>query len=392
MRTTLLAALLETLRRNVGRGQHRPGACSRSAWSPARTRADRRAPRPGVDRPARPRTSSPRCYAAVPRPAAARRRSSLAGQRELPGWWGPGRAGRLGRRGRGRAAGRRARSGVELAVSAPTTTRPWHPGRCARLRASTARLVGHAGELHPQVRRRARPAAAHRAPPSSTSTCCIAASGGDPAGPPVLDLPGGQGGRRAGRRRRRCPAADGRGGAARRAPATCWSRCGCSTSTPAPQVGAGQQVAGVRAAVPRPGPHAHRRGGHRGAGRRGGRRRRAGTARSCAAADRCRSAPGPAARPGAGARRAAGDGRAGHRRGPGSAGTGVGAGVRRAVRRPARPLAQPLAEVAAQARGAGASRRRGGRRRPARSPRSSGRWRRSRTPSAGSTCWSTTPG
>ena len=41
--------------------------------------------------------------------------------------------------------------GVRLGSSADADHAPWHPGRCARLDAADGTLVGHAGELHPNV-------------------------------------------------------------------------------------------------------------------------------------------------------------------------------------------------------------------------------------------------
>jgi phenylalanyl-tRNA synthetase beta chain len=72
----------------------------------------------------------------------------LTGDRERPGWWGPGRsadwtdavqAARLVA----------AAAGVELRITAGSLL-PWHPGRCAVLRVGDW-PVGHAGELHPMV-------------------------------------------------------------------------------------------------------------------------------------------------------------------------------------------------------------------------------------------------
>jgi phenylalanyl-tRNA synthetase beta chain len=72
----------------------------------------------------------------------------LAGNRERPGWWGPGRQASWA------DAVEAARvvaavAGVELRVVAGELA-PWHPGRCAELRVGD-RPVGHAGELHPKV-------------------------------------------------------------------------------------------------------------------------------------------------------------------------------------------------------------------------------------------------
>jgi len=78
----------------------------------------------------------------------------LAGERERPGWWGPGRdadwadAVEVVR-------GLAHELGLRLDVDAAATA-PWHPGRCARLwmdgqDGAGAVVVGHAGELHPRV-------------------------------------------------------------------------------------------------------------------------------------------------------------------------------------------------------------------------------------------------
>jgi phenylalanyl-tRNA synthetase beta chain len=72
----------------------------------------------------------------------------MTGERELTGWWGPGRAATWADA--VDAAGLVAEAcGVELHVAADQHA-PWHPGRCAALRVDGT-LVGHAGELHPRV-------------------------------------------------------------------------------------------------------------------------------------------------------------------------------------------------------------------------------------------------
>jgi len=78
----------------------------------------------------------------------------LAGNRELPGWWG----------GTGRpvswAGAVRAAREVSHACKVPVTVRaaqrpPWHPGRCAAVFVPSGEghewLAGYAGELHPRV-------------------------------------------------------------------------------------------------------------------------------------------------------------------------------------------------------------------------------------------------
>jgi phenylalanyl-tRNA synthetase beta chain len=72
----------------------------------------------------------------------------LAGDREPAGWWGPGRAADW-TDAIDAAHAAAAALGVTLTVDADAHA-PWHPGRCAALRAD-GRLVGHAGELHPRV-------------------------------------------------------------------------------------------------------------------------------------------------------------------------------------------------------------------------------------------------
>ncbi|HVT70228.1 MAG TPA: phenylalanine--tRNA ligase subunit beta, partial [Trebonia sp.] len=80
----------------------------------------------------------------------------LTGNREAPGWWGPGRAA-------GWADAIEAARSVAAAAHLEFEVRaaqapPWHPGRCAALyvRATVdgtghERLAGYAGELHPRV-------------------------------------------------------------------------------------------------------------------------------------------------------------------------------------------------------------------------------------------------
>ena len=91
----------------------------------------------------------------------------LAGEREIDGWWGPGRTSTWADAiEAARAVGRICR--VTLDVRADRNA-PWHPGRCAAIYALVAPsspsysdgggvdgarrewLAGHAGELHPRV-------------------------------------------------------------------------------------------------------------------------------------------------------------------------------------------------------------------------------------------------
>src|SRR5690606_9318434 len=87
-------------------------------------------------------------HAAVP-PQPRRLAGVLVGMREPAGWAGPGRAAdhtdAIG------AVLRVANAvGVEVGLSADDHA-PWHPGRCARVTLPDGTLLGHAGELHPQV-------------------------------------------------------------------------------------------------------------------------------------------------------------------------------------------------------------------------------------------------
>ena len=146
IRTSLLPTLLETLRRNVGRGHTDLGlfelglvALPVPGQGPAPVLPVGRRPSDG---------DLAAILAAVP-PQPRHLAVVLAGQRTLPGWTGPGRAAdwadALD------AAQLVARTlGLELSVSADRHA-PWHPGRCARLELPGGVLAGHAGELHPSV-------------------------------------------------------------------------------------------------------------------------------------------------------------------------------------------------------------------------------------------------
>jgi phenylalanyl-tRNA synthetase beta chain len=147
MRTTLLPGLLAALRRNLGRGQ-RDVALFELGLVFLPTQAG---PPPVMEVSQRP---SPELWeqakAAVPaQPTHVA--TVAAGEWERSGWWGAGRnvdwadaiqtarevllaAGVL--------------PGAVSVVAADTM--PWHPGRCAAVRVD-GHVVGHAGELHPQV-------------------------------------------------------------------------------------------------------------------------------------------------------------------------------------------------------------------------------------------------
>jgi phenylalanyl-tRNA synthetase beta chain len=140
--------------------------------------------------------------------------------------------------------------GLEATVAADAAA-PWHPGRCASLsiQGTGGEVgVGYAGELHPRVCRsfglpertayaevdvdvlvaaapEVRPAPAFSTMPVAKADVALVVDAATPAG----DVEAGSG----------------------RVPDRCWSRSGCSTSTPASR-SRPAEVAGVRAAVPRP--------------------------------------------------------------------------------------------------------------------------------------------
>ncbi len=148
MRTSVLATLLDALRRNVSRGYRdvalfevglvtRPGAGSSHT-----------APVPGVDRRPDDATIASIVAAVPPQP----RQVALvtSGEAVRSGWWGAGRA--AGWSDVVEAATTVAAAlALEVTVTADADHAPWHPGRCARLALVDGRLVGHAGELHPKV-------------------------------------------------------------------------------------------------------------------------------------------------------------------------------------------------------------------------------------------------
>ena len=198
------------LARNVGRGHADVGAVrDRPVVLPAP--ATRPAPILRRRPPARPTTSGRRSTTAVP-DQPLHLAVVLTGERERAGWWGPGRAGGLGRRGRGRPRRRPARS-ASSSRSRPPSRAPVAPRPLRR-----AAVVGERGR---RPRRRAAPAglrglraAAAHGRAEIDLDALMRHARGRRAGAGLLDVPGRQGGRRA-RRRRRVPRR-GRGGRAAR--------------------------------------------------------------------------------------------------------------------------------------------------------------------------------
>jgi phenylalanyl-tRNA synthetase beta chain len=143
--TTLLPGLLDTVARNVSRGQRDLALYHVGQVVLPRTEQVP-VPELGVDqRPSDAEVAT--LFAALPRQPL-HVAVVLAGHREHRGWWGPGREANWAD---AVQAARLAADayGVELNVVAGDLL-PWHPGRCAELRVGDW-PIGHAGELHPKV-------------------------------------------------------------------------------------------------------------------------------------------------------------------------------------------------------------------------------------------------
>ncbi|OBI23285.1 phenylalanine--tRNA ligase subunit beta [Mycobacterium sp. E2497] len=143
--TTLLPALLEALVRNVSRGLVDVAlyALAQVVQPTEQTRGVQPIPvhrRPTDTEIAQLDASLPR----QPQHVAA----VLAGLRERPGPWGPGRRAEAADAFEAARIIARA-SGVEVSLRAARHL-PWHPGRCAEVLVGET-VVGHAGQLHPAV-------------------------------------------------------------------------------------------------------------------------------------------------------------------------------------------------------------------------------------------------
>ncbi|PFG33426.1 phenylalanine--tRNA ligase subunit beta [Sanguibacter antarcticus] len=147
MRTNLLVTLLDTARRNVARGQSDLALFEIGLVTRPRPGAPAAPLFPGAVRPSAEQLAE--IDAAVP-DQPRRVAGVLCGQRDLAGWWGPGRPADW----TDAVAGARLvaeRVGVEVTVTSDADHAPWHPGRCARLELVDGTVVGHAGELHPKA-------------------------------------------------------------------------------------------------------------------------------------------------------------------------------------------------------------------------------------------------
>ncbi len=148
MRTSVLDTLVDAVRRNVSRGQRdlalfEIGTVTRPAPGTSHT-----APVPGVD--CRPDDATIASIEAAVPPQPRHLAVALTGEVERSGWWGKGRAADWSD---AVEAVRMvaAALAVPVRVEAAGDRAPWHPGRCARVTLSDARLLGYAGELHPKV-------------------------------------------------------------------------------------------------------------------------------------------------------------------------------------------------------------------------------------------------
>jgi phenylalanyl-tRNA synthetase beta chain len=159
LRTTLLPGLLRVLGRNIGRGFSDVALFEMGVVFLPRPGGRGVAPVLPVDRaPAVEQLAS--LDAALPdQPLHVA--AVLAGDRELPGWWGPGRPEMWADAVEAaREIGRICRVGLDVRADRQA---PWHPGRCAAVfvqapddRAADGDaprewLAGYAGELHPRV-------------------------------------------------------------------------------------------------------------------------------------------------------------------------------------------------------------------------------------------------
>jgi len=200
LRTTLLAGLFRTLVRNIGRGFPDTALFETGQVFLPRPGAPRVAPILATDR--GPTEAELATLAAALPDQPAHVAGVLAGNRELPGWWGPGRTATWADAiGAARSVGAVSHLSFEVRAAAEA---PWHPGRCAALYVRVAAgagqhgagqhgdgrehewLAGHAGELHPRV------TAAYGLPPRTSAfeldfaVLAAAAAAADPVRGPAL--------------------------------------------------------------------------------------------------------------------------------------------------------------------------------------------------------------
>ncbi len=154
LRSTLLPGLFRTLARNIGRGFGDTDLFETGLVFRPRPGATVTAPILAIDRGPTEAELATLAAALPDQPLLVS--GVLAGQRELPGWWGPGRAETWAD---AIEAARLVAAASHLTLDVRSAeAAPWHPGRCAALyvRATATAtagewLAGFAGELHPRV-------------------------------------------------------------------------------------------------------------------------------------------------------------------------------------------------------------------------------------------------
>jgi len=154
LRTTLLPGLFRTLVRNIGRGFADISLFETGQVFLPRPGSSGIAPILATNR--GPTEAELATLAAALPDQPQHVAGVLAGNRELPGWWGPGRAETWAD---AIEAARQVGAVSHLSfVVRQAAEAPWHPGRCAALYVRVTSggqehewLAGHAGELHPRV-------------------------------------------------------------------------------------------------------------------------------------------------------------------------------------------------------------------------------------------------
>ncbi len=285
LRTTLLPGLFRTLVRNIGRGFPDTALFETGQVFLPRPGSPGVAPILATDR--GPTEAELATLAAALPDQPPRVAGVLAGHRELPGWWGPGRAETWSDAiEAARSVGAVCHLTFDVRAAAEA---PWHPGRCAALyvrgaggRRPGTGVAGRArGRAAPAGDRRVRPAAADERVRARLRGPRGRRRGGRAgARPGAVRLPA----RDAGRGARR-----GRGGARRRGGGRAHRGGGGAARGRAAlrrlhrrPARRGPQVPRVHAAAARPRPDPDRRGGDGRPRRRGGRGRPRARARSCA--------------------------------------------------------------------------------------------------------------
>ncbi|MFC7531201.1 phenylalanine--tRNA ligase subunit beta [Actinoplanes sp. GCM10030250] len=148
LRTSLLAPLLGTLKRNLGRGRRDVALFETgTVFLPHLT--ETAPPSLGVDR--RPTDEEWAAANTIVPSQPWHLAVVLAGDVEPAGWWGPGRAATWADAIEAARVTLSAAGIAENRVTVRSTERaPWHPGRCAEILVDD-QVTGHAGELHPAV-------------------------------------------------------------------------------------------------------------------------------------------------------------------------------------------------------------------------------------------------